>query len=102
MIEGVVELHMTEAEVARDLHAVVEKVRQGTEVIIELEHQPVARIMPVRGPGPPSQNVLPLRTSADRGSPSMTSSAGTWKGSLQAGNRSIPRHGSSPRHECFD
>lgn len=33
---------MSEAELARDLHAVLEKVRQGTEVIVEHNHQPVA------------------------------------------------------------
>jgi antitoxin (DNA-binding transcriptional repressor) of toxin-antitoxin stability system len=33
---------MSEAEFARDLHAVLEKVRQGTEVIVEHNHQPVA------------------------------------------------------------
>jgi antitoxin (DNA-binding transcriptional repressor) of toxin-antitoxin stability system len=29
------QLHMTEAELARDLHAVLEKVRHGAEVVIE-------------------------------------------------------------------
>jgi antitoxin (DNA-binding transcriptional repressor) of toxin-antitoxin stability system len=33
---------MSEAELARNLHAVLEKVRQGTEVIVECDHQPVA------------------------------------------------------------
>jgi hypothetical protein len=32
---------MSEAELARDLHTVLEKVRQGTEVIVERDHQPV-------------------------------------------------------------
>jgi antitoxin (DNA-binding transcriptional repressor) of toxin-antitoxin stability system len=36
------QLHMTEAELARDLHAVLERVRQGTEIIVEEDHQPVA------------------------------------------------------------
>ena len=35
-------VHMTEAEVARDLHTVLEKVRQGTEVVIEQDNRPVA------------------------------------------------------------
>jgi antitoxin (DNA-binding transcriptional repressor) of toxin-antitoxin stability system len=35
-------LHMTEAEVARDLHTVLEKVRQGVEVVIEQDNRPVA------------------------------------------------------------
>jgi antitoxin (DNA-binding transcriptional repressor) of toxin-antitoxin stability system len=38
------QLHMTEAEVARDLHTVLEKVRQGAEVIVEQDNRPVAVI----------------------------------------------------------
>jgi antitoxin (DNA-binding transcriptional repressor) of toxin-antitoxin stability system len=46
MIEGMAVLHMSEAELARDIHAVLEKVRQGAEVIIEQNNQPVAVIKP--------------------------------------------------------
>lgn len=35
-------LRITEAELARDLHAVLEKVQMGTEVIIEQNSHPVA------------------------------------------------------------
>jgi len=35
-------VHMSEAEVARDLHAVLAKVQQGIEVVIEQDHRPVA------------------------------------------------------------
>ena len=35
-------VHMTEDEVARDLHSVLEKVQQGVEVIIERDNLPVA------------------------------------------------------------
>ena len=44
-------VRMTEAEVARDLHYVLEKVRQGTEVVIEQDSRPVAVIKapPVKG-----------------------------------------------------
>jgi hypothetical protein len=35
-------VHMTEAEVARDLHTVLEKVRQGMEVVIEQDSRPIA------------------------------------------------------------
>jgi antitoxin (DNA-binding transcriptional repressor) of toxin-antitoxin stability system len=44
MIEGMTSVHMTEAEVARNLHAVLEKVRQGVEVVIEEDSRPVAVI----------------------------------------------------------
>ena len=35
-------VHMSEAELARDLHAVLAKVRQGVEVVIEQDRQPIA------------------------------------------------------------
>jgi hypothetical protein len=35
-------IHMSEAEVARDLHAVLAKVKQGLEVVIEQDHRPIA------------------------------------------------------------
>jgi len=44
MIEDMT-VRITEAELARDLHAVLEKVEQGSEVIVEREdHRPVAVI----------------------------------------------------------
>lgn len=39
-------VHMSEAEVARDLHAVLAKVQQGIEVVIEQDHRPVAVLKP--------------------------------------------------------
>jgi antitoxin (DNA-binding transcriptional repressor) of toxin-antitoxin stability system len=44
MIGDGMTVHMTEAEVARDLHLVLEKVRQGVEIIIEQDSRPVAVI----------------------------------------------------------
>ena len=44
MIEDMATVHMTESEVASDLHAVLAKVQQGVEVIVEQNHQPVAVI----------------------------------------------------------
>ncbi len=35
-------VHMSEAEVARDLHAVFAKVQQGVEIVIEQDDRPVA------------------------------------------------------------
>ena len=43
-MEDMAQVHMTEAELARDLHAVLEKVRQGAEVIVERNSTPVALI----------------------------------------------------------
>ena len=45
MIGQMAQLHMTEAELARDLHAVLEKVRQGVEVVVEQDRQPVAVLL---------------------------------------------------------
>jgi len=44
MIREGMTLHMTEAEVARDLHSVLEKVGQGVEVVVEKDSRPVAVI----------------------------------------------------------
>ena len=45
---------MTEAELARNLHTVLEKVRQGTEVVVEYDAQPIAVLRP---PVPPSRKI---------------------------------------------
>lgn len=39
-------LHISEAELARDLHAVLERVRLGAEVVVEQNHRPVAIMRP--------------------------------------------------------
>lgn len=45
-------VHMSEAEVARDLHAVLVKVQQGVEVVIEQDHRPVAVLKAPHHGGP--------------------------------------------------
>jgi len=42
MVEGMATVHMSEAEVARDLRVVLAKVRQGVEAVIEQDHRPIA------------------------------------------------------------
>ena len=44
MIQNMSTVRITEAELARDVHAVLEKVQQGVEVIVEQNHRPVAVI----------------------------------------------------------
>jgi hypothetical protein len=44
MIEEMAVVHMTESEVVKDIVAVLAKVRQGVEVIVEQDHQAVAVI----------------------------------------------------------
>jgi len=62
-----VTVHMSEAEVARDLHAVLAKVQQGIEVVIEQDHRPVAVIRAPQPSGRPITDILreaELRNSA--------------------------------------
>jgi antitoxin (DNA-binding transcriptional repressor) of toxin-antitoxin stability system len=54
MIGDMAQLHMSEAEVARNFAAVLEKVRQGAEVVVEQNHQPVAVL---RAADPPRRKV---------------------------------------------
>jgi antitoxin (DNA-binding transcriptional repressor) of toxin-antitoxin stability system len=51
MIEVMATVRITEAELARDIHAVLAKVQQGVEVIVEQDHRPVAVIKTPRSPG---------------------------------------------------
>ena len=44
-------VRITEAELARDIHAVLAKVQEGVEVIVERDHRPVAVIKTPQGPG---------------------------------------------------
>ena len=44
-------VRITETELARDLHSVLEKVQQGVEIIVEQDHRPVAVIKTSTAPG---------------------------------------------------
>ena len=44
-------VHISEAELARDIHAVLAKVQDGVEVIVEQDHRPVAVIKTPPKPG---------------------------------------------------
>ena len=46
MIENMEQIHMTEAEVTSNFAAVLEKIQQGAEVIVQHDHRPVAVIRP--------------------------------------------------------
>ena len=59
MIEDGMTLRITEAELARDVRAVLAKVEQGSEVIIEQEdHRPVAVIRAPHRSGRPIIEIL--------------------------------------------
>jgi antitoxin (DNA-binding transcriptional repressor) of toxin-antitoxin stability system len=51
MIESEMTLRITEAELARNIHAVLARVRDGDEVVVEQDHRPVAVIKTPQGPG---------------------------------------------------
>ena len=51
---------MTEAEVTNNFAAVLEKLRQGAEVVVEQDHRPVAVISPLKGPGRPIDECIAL------------------------------------------
>ena len=43
-----VTVHMSEAEFAQDLHAVLAKVQQGVDIVIEQDHRPIAVLWEVQ------------------------------------------------------
>jgi antitoxin (DNA-binding transcriptional repressor) of toxin-antitoxin stability system len=58
---------MSEAEAAHDLHAVLAKVQQGLEVVIERDHRPVAVIRsPIRSGRPISECIASAKASGSK------------------------------------
>jgi len=53
-------VRITEAELARDLHAILTKVGEGVEVVVERDDRPVAVIKPPSGPGRPISECIAL------------------------------------------
>ena len=51
MIMDMGTLRITEAELVRDIHAILAKVQQGVEVVVEQNHRPVAVITPSQPAG---------------------------------------------------
>ena len=51
MIESMAIVHMSEAEVLKDIAAVLAQVRQGSEIVIEQGNRPVAVIKPTKPVG---------------------------------------------------
>ncbi|MBZ5618394.1 MAG: hypothetical protein LAQ69_06610 [Acidobacteriia bacterium] len=67
MIGDMGTVHITEAELARDLHAILAKVQQGVEVVVEQNHRPVAVLRPLNQSGrivSDIQREVPQRNSA--------------------------------------
>lgn len=53
-------LHITEAELARDLHAVLEKIQNGAEVIVERDARAVGVMKPAPQGGRPIDECIAL------------------------------------------
>ena len=60
MIKDMAQVHMSEAELARDLHAVLERVRHGAEVVVERDAQAVAVIKAPQFRGRPIDECIAL------------------------------------------
>ena len=60
MIESMEQVHMTDAEEANNFAAVLEKLKNGAEVVVEQDHRPVAVIKAVRGSGRPIDECIAL------------------------------------------
>jgi antitoxin (DNA-binding transcriptional repressor) of toxin-antitoxin stability system len=60
VIEEMPQLYVSEAELVKDIQAVLEKVRQGAEVVVERGYRTVAVITPVKGPGRPIDECIAL------------------------------------------
>jgi antitoxin (DNA-binding transcriptional repressor) of toxin-antitoxin stability system len=58
MIEAMATVRITEAELARDLHAVLARVQEGVEVIVEQDHRAVAVIRTPHRSGRPISEIL--------------------------------------------
>jgi antitoxin (DNA-binding transcriptional repressor) of toxin-antitoxin stability system len=54
------QIHMSEAELAKDLHGVLEKVQRGAEVVVERNHAPLVVLSPAVPPRRKVSEVLAL------------------------------------------
>ena len=60
-------LRITEAELARDIHAVLAKVQEGMEVVVEQDHRAVATIkLPTRSGRPISACIASAKASGSK------------------------------------
>lgn len=60
MIGSMLQVHMTEAEIAGNFAAALEKVRQGLEVVIERENRPIAVLKAAEPPRRTIAEILAL------------------------------------------
>lgn len=60
MIKDMPRVRMTQTEVTSDFSAVLEKLRQGSDVVVEQEERPIAIISALKGPGRPIDECIAL------------------------------------------
>lgn len=60
MIEVMVQVHMSESEIAGNFSAALAKVRQGFEVVVERAHRPVAVLKAIEPPCRTISEILAL------------------------------------------
>ncbi|MEO8659497.1 MAG: hypothetical protein ABI693_13570 [Bryobacteraceae bacterium] len=56
-------VHLSEAELAQDLHAVLARAQTGLQVVIEQDHRPIAVLKAARAAHTPSTSPVNLRNS---------------------------------------
>ena len=100
MIEEMATVRITEAELASDIHAVLAKVREGVEVIVEQDHRPVAVIKTPQGPGRKISECIALAKAQEEPQParrpsSTRTSLKTSKTLSGGGSRGTRRRGRS-------
>src|SRR5664280_1499913 len=67
MIMDMGTLHISDVDLARDPYAVLAKVEEGVEVIVERDHRPVATIRPPKRSGRPiSECIASARASGSK------------------------------------
>jgi hypothetical protein len=93
-----VTLRMTEAELARDIHAVLAKVQDSTEIVVEQDHHPAAVI---RSPLPKGRLLSECIALAEARDSTVTLDEGFMKdveeGIASPGGNGIWPPGSNPR-----
>ena len=65
--QSMAQLRMSEAEVVKDIQGVLERVRQGAEVIVEQDDRTVAIIKPITGPGRPIEECIAIAKARESG-----------------------------------
>ena len=101
MIEAMAQIHISEAELARNVASALDRVRSGTEIVIERNAQPVAVLRLLNRSDGSFQRSRP-RSPDNPQRPSTRSSQRTCRtSSIATASRSTHRTGTNRRWESF-